>query len=395
MNFRDLSGHTHFETLAVHSGEEPNLQPGGTGDVVSPIQLSSTYAVSEVNNYGADFTYSRVGNPTRSRLETRLAQLHGVEHAIAFTNGTAATATVCFGLLEPGDHIVASNGIYGGTKLFFDSLLDKFGITTEFVDGTRTSAVADAVSEDTDLIWMETPTNPLLELCDLDAIAQISEDYDVPMLVDNTFATPYFQQPLKHGADIALYSVTKFLNGHSDITGGAVIVEDKSLFERFQDVQTYNIGSTLSPFDCYLALRGIKTLPLRMDKHQENCLAIGSFLEDHPKVESVHYPGLESHPQHALAKEQMDGYGGVLSFEITGDGDDAITVIDSLEVFSIAVSLGGVESLVDHPVSMSSSYISEEKQELSGITDSLIRAPIGIENTDDLIADLDQALAAI
>lgn len=384
-----------FETIAVHAGEEPNLDLGGTGDVVSPIQLSSTFAKKSVRESGHGFSYSRTANPTRSRLEARLAALHDAKYAIATPNGTAAAATICLSLLEPGDRIVASNGIYGGTKVFFDDLLAQYQVTTEFVDATSVSTVEDAVTDETALVWMETPTNPLLELCDIQAISDIAEEYGAPLVVDNTFASPYFQRPLELGADVVLYSVTKFLNGHTDITGGAVVLNDEYLFERFHYTQTHHIGSTLSPFDCYLALRGIKTLPLRMEKHQENSLQIASFLEDHEKVDTVHYPGLESHPQHVLANEQMDGYGGVLSFEIDGDGNDAVTMMESLDVFSIAVSLGGVESLIDHPVSMSSSYVPEEKRELSGITESLIRAPIGIEDAGDLINDLEQALATI
>ncbi|RAW46131.1 cystathionine gamma-synthase [Halorubrum sp. 48-1-W] len=382
-----------FETEAIHAGEEPDLGPGGTGDLVSPVHLSSTFAMDEAGAPSHGYKYSRLGNPTRTALDRRVATLSGADHAMTFASGMAAIATTCLTVLESGDHVVAFDGIYGGTKVLFDEYLaEHFDVTVEYVDATDADVVADAVTAETALCWMESPTNPLLKLCDVEAIAGIADRHGALLAVDNTFATPYFQRPLSLGADVSVYSTTKYLNGHTDSIGGAVVTDDDALAERIRFVQEYALGAMLSPFDCYLVLRGSKTLPLRMRQHETNATRVAEFLSDHPAVTAVHYPGLESHPQHDLAVRQMDGFGGVVSFEVDGEAAEARAFVESLDLFTLAVSLGSVESLIEHPASMSASYVPEEERLASGITDSLIRAPIGTESADDLIADLERGL---
>ncbi|SMO51689.1 trans-sulfuration enzyme family protein [Halorubrum cibi] len=388
----ERSNHT-FETEAIHAGEEPDLDPGGTGDLVSPIHLSSTFAMDETGNPSHGYKYSRLGNPTREALDRRVATLSGADHAMTFASGMAAIATTCLTALESGDHVVAFDGIYGGTKVFFDEYLaDHFDVTVEYVDATDPEAVADAVVPETALFWMESPTNPLLKLCDIEAIAAIADGHDVLLAVDNTFATPYFQRPLALGADVSVHSTTKYLNGHTDSIGGAIVTDDDAFADRVRFVQEYALGAMMPPFDCYLVLRGSKTLPLRMRQHEANATRVARYLSEHEKVTAVHYPGLETHPQHDLAARQMDGFGGIVSFEIDGGAAEARAFVESLDLFTLAVSLGSVESLIEHPVSMSASYVPEEERLASGITDSLIRAPIGVESADDLIADLERGL---
>ncbi|MFC5279399.1 trans-sulfuration enzyme family protein [Halorubrum rubrum] len=382
-----------FETKAIHAGEEPDLDPGGTGDLVSPIHLSSTFAMDEAGDPSHGYKYSRLGNPTREALDERVATLSDANHAMTFASGMAAIATTCLSVLESGDHVVAFDGIYGGTKVFFDDYLaEHFDVAVEYVDATDADAVADAVAPETALLWMESPTNPLLKLCDIAAIGGIADRHDVLLAVDNTFATPYFQRPLSLGADVSVYSTTKYLNGHTDSIGGAVVTNDDALADRIRFVQEYALGAMLPPFDCYLVLRGSKTLPLRMRQHEANAKRVARFLSEHDAVTAVHYPGLETHPQHGLAARQMDGFGGVVSFEIDGTGAEARAFVESLDLFTVAVSLGSVESLIEHPASMSASYVPEEERLASGITDSLIRAPVGVESADDLIADLERGL---
>ena len=313
---------------------------------------------------------------------------------MGFSSGTAAIATTVLALCEPGDHIVAFDGVYGGTKLLFEELLrDTLDIDVEYVDATDVATVVEAIQPDTSLLWIETPTNPLLKLCDLRAVATVAAEADVSLGVDNTFATPHVQQPLELGADVVVHSTTKYLNGHSDSTGGLVATKRSAMAERISELQEYTFGNALSPFDAYLVLRGLKTLPLRVEQHEKNAQAVAEYLVDHPAVHTVNYPGLSSHPQHELAMEQMNGFGGVVSFELDATEAETRSVLEELEVFTIAVSLGGVESLVDHPWSMSASFVSPETRRSAGISESLVRAPVGIENSEDLIRDLDQALA--
>lgn len=393
-----------FETLAVSHGEAPNHE-AGVGDVVSPIHLASTYALDELDTSKGledfdpdddEFLYSRLSNPTRHAVEKRLAALEDGEHALAFSSGTAAIATTILAAVEPGDHIVAFDDLYAGTRRLLEELFDKkLGVDVEFVDATDTENVAEAVHEETALVWMELPTNPLMKLCDVGAIASIADKHDALFGVDNTFLSPYFSNPLALGADVVAHSTTKYLNGHSDSIGGAVITDDDALHEQLQFYQQVGLGNMLAPFDSYLLLRGIKTLPLRMKAHEDNAAQIAAYLQNHDQVETVHYPGLASHPQHDLAKRQFSGYGGVLSFELNGEMAEAKAFLEALEEFSLAVSLGGVESLVETPAGMTHNPIPKEEREKLGITDSLIRMSVGVEDVTDLIADLDRGFEAM
>ena len=380
-----------FDTRAVSAGEDPDDH--AHGDAVSPIHLATTFQQDELGATEGRFTYTRNGNPTRRALEKRLAALEGGEHALALASGMGAIGSTLFGLLEPGDHVVAFNYLYGGTRKLFDEHLEPaYGIEVSYVDATRTEAVAGALREDTAMIWVESPTNPLLKCCDLRAIGDLAAEREATFVVDNTFASPAIQRPLDLGADVVIHSTTKYLNGHTDSLGGAVVTDDTGIAERVRFAQEYATGAVLSPFDSYLVLRGTKTLPARMDRHQRNASAIAAFLAEHPSVRTVHYPGLETHPQHALASEQMDGYGGMLSFEIDGGEDAAARMLAELEHIRMAVSLGGVESLVAHVPTMTHYYLDAETRRSMDITDSLIRLSVGIEDRRDLIADLERGL---
>ncbi|MBX0324370.1 PLP-dependent aspartate aminotransferase family protein [Halomicroarcula sp. F13] len=381
------------ETDAIHAGEQEADLSVSSGDIVSPIHVATHHEMEQPGESGHGYKYSRFGNPTRESLENRLAALTGADYATAFSSGTAAIATAALALCDSGDQVVAFDGIYGGTRLLFEDLLcTKLDVQVEYVDATDLGAVKEAVTSNTSLIWVETPTNPLLKLCDLDAIAEIATRNQVRLCVDNTFATPIFQQPLDQGADLVVHSTTKYLNGHSDSTGGAVATNESALADRVAELQEYAMGNLMSPFDSYLVLRGTKTLPLRMRQHEANAAVVAEFLDEHPSVRSVHYPGLESHPQHDLASAQMDGFGGVVSAELDATDAETRAVVEELDLFRTAVSLGGVESLVDHPWSMSASFIPPEERRDAGISESLIRLPVGIEHSDDLIADLEQGL---
>ena len=379
-----------FATLAI---DDPNHETvSETGDIVSPVHLSTTFEMTEVGSQDQEYKYSRFGNPTRDSLQRTLARLEGGEYALALSLGMAAISTVSLATLSPDDHVVAFESLFSGTKEMFDKLLGSMGVEISYVDATDPANVAAAMTSNTELVWMESPTNPLLKLCDINAIADIAEEHNALFAVDNTFNTPYVQQPLELGADVAVYSTTKFLNGHSDATGGAIVTDDSEWIERFRFIGEKALGAVMPPFDCYLVQRGLKTLPLRMDKHQSNARAIAEFLADHDAVAAVYYPSLEAHPQYDLARDQMDGYGGVVSFEISGDSAEARAFLEELDVFNVAVSLGGVESLIEHTASMSAHNLSVTERERAGISASLIRAPVGIENRDDLIADLASAL---
>jgi cystathionine gamma-lyase len=391
-----------FATLAVSEGEEPVFD--GVGDAVSPIHMASTFALpeldpemslEEIDPDAGEYVYSRLSNPTRNALEHRLAALEGGEHAYAFASGTAAIATLAMAATQPGDHIVAFEDLYGGTHTLLEELFDEhLGIEVSFVDATDPDNVADAMRPETEFVWMETPTNPLMQLCDIEAIAEIVGD-DAIFGVDNTFMSPYFQQPLELGADAVAHSTTKYINGHSDSVGGAVITDDEELAEGVEFLQQIGLGDMLPPFDSYMVMRGVKTLPVRMPQHEANAQVIAEYLEDHDLVTAVHYPGLESHPQHELASEQMSGYGGLISFELDGDMTDARAFLESLEDFTLAVSLGGVESLIELPAGMTHEPLDPEEREARGITDSLIRISVGIEDIDDLIEDLDRGFEAM
>lgn len=383
-----------FETKAIHMGEEPNLKEGGSGDVVIPIHLSSTFARKELDKPTGGYEYSRTGNPTRDALEKRLAALEDAEFGLAFSSGMAAETVLLLTLLNSGDHVVAFDDLYAGTRRLFDIFAKNFKVQFSYVNATSPNNVENAITQDTKLIWLETPTNPLMKLCDIKAISEIAKGQGILVVVDNTFATPYFQKPLKLGADIVVHSTTKFINGHSDSVGGAIMLSNREIYSRLKFNQNAT-GAILPPFDSYLVLRGIKTLPIRMERHNYNAMEIAKYLNSHPKVKKVNYPGLANHPQHELAKKQMTGFGGVLSFELDGGLKEVKRFLENLRIFSLAESLGGVESLIEHPATMTHAYLSKEEREKIGITDSLIRISVGLENVEDLINDLDNAFKHI
>ncbi len=384
-----------FETRAIHIGEEPNLKEGGTGDVAMPIHLASTYARKEVDVPTAGYEYSRTDNPTRTALQSRLAALEGAQHALVFSSGLAAETSLFLSLLNSGDHVVAFDDLYGGTRRLFSRIFEeKFQIHLTYVDARSPEAVEQAIRENTRLIWLETPTNPLLKLCDIHAISEIAHQRNSLVVVDNTFMSPYFQQPLTLGADIVMHSTTKYINGHSDSVGGAVMLNDSGLYEQIKFTQNA-AGAILSPFESFMILRGTKTLSVRMREHQHNATVIAKYLESHPRVNKVIYPGLESHPQHELAKRQMSGFGGMLSFELNGDLSDAKKFVESLEYFAVAESLGGVESLIELPAIMTHASVPPEERRKIGLSDGLIRISVGIEHVDDLLDDLERAFERI
>lgn len=383
-----------FETKAIHVGEEPNLKEGGAGDAVIPIHLASTFARKEVDIPTQGYEYSRTNNPTRNALEARLASLEDAQFGLAFASGLAAETSLLLALLKTGDHVVAFDDLYGGTKRLFNQVFStQFNIQFSFVDARDIEDVKNHIQPNTKLIWLETPTNPLLKICDIQGIAKEIRKLkkDIMIVVDNTFMSPYFQQPLNLGADIIVHSTTKYLNGHSDSVGGAIMLNDKTLYEKIKFTQNA-AGAILSPFDSYLVLRGIKTLSVRMKQHQENALKISDFLEKHPKVEKVIYPGLPSHPQYRLAQQQMSGFGGMISFELKTGIEGAKQFVENLKYFLIAESLGGVESLIEIPSLMTHAALPKLEREKIGLKDNLIRLSVGIENIDDLIQDLSNAL---
>jgi cystathionine gamma-lyase len=377
----------HFETIAVHAGVKPDPS---TGAIMTPIFATSTYVqVSPGKHQGYD--YSRTHNPTRTALETSLAALEGGKHALALSSGCTG-ADVLMHLLEVGDHVVSVDDVYGGTSRLFRTVWARHGVETTFADLTQ-RPLQDFVTPKTKMVWIETPTNPLLKIIDIEKVVEAAKKLPQKsiVIVDNTFASPYFQSPLELGADVVLHSTTKYINGHSDVVGGALITNDKGLLDRLHHVQN-SIGGVPGPFDAFLVLRGIKTLALRMQRHGENAFELAKFLEKHPLVDKVLYPGLESHPQHAVAKRQMKGFGGMITFFIKGNLNNARKFLESVRLFALAESLGGVESLVDHPAIMTHASIPAEMRKSLGITDTLIRLSVGIEALDDLKADLDQAL---
>ena len=383
-----------FETKAVHVGEEPDLERG-SGDVVVPIHLSSTFARKKVNEPTQGYEYSRTGNPTRDALEKRLAVLEDAAFGLAFASGMAAESTLAITLLHTGDHVLAFDDLYGGTRRLFNRILDPhFKVEVTYVDARDPRRVKEAIQSNTRLIWLESPTNPLMKICDIAAIAEIAKEVNIPVVVDNTFLTPYFQKPLLLGAHVVVHSSTKYLNGHSDSVGGAVMLSDEDLYRKLKFNQNA-MGAILSPFDSFLVLRGIKTLAVRMREHERNGLGLANYLEEHPKVKKVNYPGLRSHPQHALANRQAAGHGGMFSFEIRGGLEEAKRFLESVKIFALAESLGGVESLIEHPGLMTHASVPKEIREQVGLTDSLIRVSVGIEHIDDLIADFDQAFQKI
>ncbi len=382
------SADARIETLVIHGGQDHEPI---TGAVMTPIFQTSTYAQRSPGEH-TGFEYSRTQNPTRFALERALAALEGGTHGLAFASGCAATTTV-IQLLDAGDHIIAGDDIYGGTYRLFDKVMRRRGHDFSFVDPRDLSAVEAAFRPETKMVWLETPTNPMLKLGDIAAIAAMCKQRGVLLAVDNTFMTPVFQRPLELGADLVVHSTTKYIGGHSDVVGGAVIMASAELHERLHFLQN-SCGAIPGPQDCYLSLRGIKTLAIRMQRHAENAQVVAEFLEAHPKVERVIYPGLPSHPQHDLAKRQMSGFGGMISFYIQGDLDAARRFLETVRVFTLAESLGGVESLIEHPAIMTHASVPKENRDKLGIADGFIRISVGIEHIDDLLADLTAALDA-
>ena len=376
-----------FATRAIHAGQEPDPT---TGAIMQPIYATSTY-VQESPGVHKGYEYSRTQNPTRMAYERCVADLESGKHGFAFASGMAAIGTI-LELVDSGAHIIAMDDLYGGTRRLFSGVRERSaGLNFSYVDLSDLAAAEAAFRDDTAMVWIESPTNPLLKLVDLKAIVALAKKRGAIVVVDNTFATPYLQRPLELGADIVMHSATKFINGHSDMVGGIVATSSDELAERMAYLQN-SIGAVAGPFDSFLALRGVKTLDVRMERHCKSSMQIAEWLEAHDKVESVLYPGLESHPQHELAKEQMPGFGGIVTFFIKGGLDDARRFLERCKVFSLAESLGGVESLVDHPAIMTHASVPAEERAKLGISDTLIRLSVGIEAVDDLIVDLDQAL---
>lgn len=386
MDFRE----TKFETKAIHVGQEPDPT---TGAVMLPITLSTTY-VQESPGVHKGYDYSRADNPTRFAYEQCLASLENTQYGLAFSSGCAATSTIIM-MLKAGDHVVCSDDVYGGTFRLFDKVIKDKNISFDYVDLTNIDALKKAIRPETKLIWIETPTNPLLKIVDIKKVTEIAKTNDrtkkILTVVDNTFMSPYFQNPIDLGADMAYHSTTKYVGGHSDVIGGFVAVKEKDLFEKLKFLQK-SIGAVPSPFDCYLAMRSLKTLAVRMQAHEKNAIKVAEFLEQHSKVQKVVYPGLKSHPQHDIAKKQMKGFGGMITFLIKGNLASARKFLESVRIFALAESLGGVESLIEHPAIMTHASVPVENRKALGIDDTLIRLSVGIENIEDLLADLQQAL---
>ncbi|AUC74494.1 cystathionine gamma-synthase [Olleya sp. Bg11-27] len=376
-----------FNTKTIHGGQTPDPAYGA---VMPPIYQTSTYAQTTPGGHKG-FAYSRSHNPTRQALENAFASLENGAFGLAFGSGLAAIDAV-MKILKPGDEVICTSDLYGGTYRLFTKIFEGFGIQFHFVDMQKASDIEGFITDNTKLIWVETPTNPMLNIIDIVAIAKIAKQHNVLLAVDNTFATPYLQQPLELGADIVMHSATKYLGGHSDLVMGALIVKDKALADKLYFIQNAS-GAICGPQDAFLALRGIKTLHVRMQRHCENGKAVAEFLNTHPKVEKVYWPGFENHPNHDIAKAQMSGFGGMVSFVAKGNKyDEAIKFVENLKVFTLAESLGGVESLCGHPASMTHASIPKEERERIGVVDSLIRLSVGIEDEADLINDLRQAL---
>jgi len=385
-----LPSSASVDTLCIHAGQEPDPISGA---VMTPIVLATTFAQDGPGNLArGGYDYSRAGNPTRSALEGCLAALEGGRHASAFGSGCAATTAVLL-TLKSGDHVLVSDDVYGGTFRIFDRVLAQFGIAATFMDMSDPARVAAAMRPETRLVWMETPSNPLLKVSDIAAIAGVARARGVPLAVDNTFATPVLQRPLSLGATLVVHSTTKYLNGHSDVVGGAVITNDDALAERVRFVQKA-VGGVPSPFDCYLVLRGLKTLAVRMKRHVESARALAVWLERHPRVARVRYPGLARGDERALVERQMNGPGGMISFELKGSLEQARDFLRALRIFACAESLGGVESLAEHPAIMTHASVPEATRRALGIGDGLIRLSIGLEDSGDLISDLERGFAA-
>jgi cystathionine gamma-lyase/cystathionine beta-lyase/cystathionine gamma-lyase/homocysteine desulfhydrase len=380
-----LSARARFSTVCIHAGQVPDPS---TGAIITPIYQTSTYVQDALGEHKG-YEYGRTQNPTRAALEGNIAAIEGGKAAFAFASGMAATGAV-MSMLASGDHVVVTDNIYGGTYRLFERVLRKFQLEFTYVDTSRVEAIAQAIRPSTRMLFLETPTNPVLRLTDLAAACEVAHARNVPVVVDNTFASPYVQQPIAFGADIVLHSTTKFLNGHSDSIGGVVVAVGDEHVEWLRFIQNAE-GAILGPMDAWLVLRGTKTLPLRMEQHNRTALALAEFLSVHPKVTRVHYPGLASHPQHELARQQMRGFGGVISFEV-GSIEKTRMVLNHVRLMSLAESLGGVETLIGHPASMTHASVPPEQRLAIGLTDDMIRVSVGLEDLEDLVDDLGGAL---
>ena len=376
-----------FATKVVHAGITPDPT---TGSIVPPIYETATYVLEEVGR-DKGFDYTRSANPTRKVLEDNLAAIEGGTHGICFSSGMAAVDS-CLRLLSAGDHVVSSDDVYGGTSRLFNKVLARYGLTFTYADTSAPDSVRQAIRPETKLLWVETPTNPLLKVTDLHAMAAIAKEHDLVFGVDSTFATPAFLRPLEFGADLVMHSTTKYLSGHNQIIGGAVVTSRQDLADGLKFIQK-TIGAVPSPFDCWLTLAGVKTLDLRMRRHAENAQVVAEYLESHPKVARVSYPGLASHPQHAIAAAQMSGFSGMLSFELEGGLEAGRTVMNAVALCGLAESLGAVETMITHPATMTHAEVPAEDRKARGLTDGLVRLSVGIEDVEDIVADLEQALA--
>jgi len=380
-----LRENARFSTVCIHAGQTPDP---ATGAIITPIYQTSTYVQEGLGKHKG-YEYARTQNPTRSALEANLAAIEGGKAAFCFASGMAATAAVLT-LLQSGDHVVATANLYGGTYRFFEQVLRKYGLDFTYADTSRLRDLEQAIRPTTRLIFLETPTNPMLTLTDLDSACTIAHGHGIPVVVDNTFASPYVQQPIGFGADLVVHSTTKFLNGHSDSVGGAVVAVRDDHIEWLRFVQNAE-GAIIGPMDAWLVLRGTKTLPVRMERHNANAMVLAEYLAAHPAVSAVYYPGLASHPQHELAKRQMRGFGGLISFQL-GSFEHARTFLEGVRLMSLAESLGGVETLVSHPATMTHASVPHDQRQQLGITDDLVRVSVGIEDVEDLKDDLSQAL---
>jgi len=382
-----------FSTTSIHSGNKPNLKAGGSGDVIIPIHLSTTFARKKIDNPTAGYEYSRSGNPTRYALEKNLTNLEEGKWAYAFSSGLSAITAVLL-TLQKGDHVVSIDDVYGGTRRLFNQVFANFGIEFTYGDFANNNELRRHVKTNTKLIWIESPTNPLLKIVDIASVCQFAREKNIITVVDNTFASPYFQRPLKLGATISLHSMTKYIGGHSDVIAGCIIGNDKILGEKIKFIQNA-AGAILSPFDSFQILKGIKTLSLRMEKHEENANKIVTFLSKNDKIKKIYYPGIPTHKGNNIARKQMSGFSGMLSFELKASLRSTLTFLENLKIISIAESLGVVESLIEHPASMTHASIPRQDREKIGLSDGLIRLSVGIEDAYDLIRDLNQALKII
>lgn len=386
-----------FNSLLIHGGDYHD--PLGSATV--PIYQTSTFKFDSAEHGAQCFSgesngyiYTRIGNPTIHALEVLLAQMENGYGGIATSSGMGAVNTVYGALLAAGDHVVSSAAVYGPSRVILETYYAKFGVESTFVNTSDIEAVKNAIRSNTKLLYIESPSNPTMEITDIKACCEVAKAYNIIVAVDNTFCSPYLQRPLDLGADIVFHSVTKFINGHADIVGGIVVANEENLYKKLRSVMV-NLGLNMDPHQAYMVIRGLKTLSIRIDRAQESAMVIAKYLENHPKVEWVKYPGLESHPQHELAKKQMDGFGSMISFELKGGIEAGRNLMNTVQLAILAVSLGGVETLIQHPASMTHSKVSAEAKEIAGITNGLVRFSVGIEDVEDILADLDQALAAV